>query len=303
MFTIQLHNGERTFSAWCNHQSPKPGSFDRLFLLMHGFPDNKDSFIPMFPLIENHFGGNVLIVAPAFRGYEKSSQKGKSDYSISSLAQDVRLWILELVPDQNVPVHLVGHDWGAVAAFKAASEYPELITLMVTLAIPYLTNLRWWQYLWYAPLQVWCSSYMLRMQSAFFYRPKFGDLRRPGYLDELWAYWAPGWDFSAEIDSVRTTLALDGVLDHVTGYYRSALALNNLGDLKWDVDFGRVPTLILGGDRDRCMLPALFELEFRILAPVAKVKVQLLENVGHFLHREDPHTVGNLVTAWFDKYG
>lgn len=303
MYSTELHNGERTFSAWVNRQSPKPGTFTRLIIFMHGFPDNKDSFVSMIPAIEEHFGSDVLIVAPALRGYEKSSQKGKSDYSIASLAEDVRLWILELVPDQRVPVHLVGHDWGAVAAFKAASEYPELITLMVTLAIPYLTNIRWWQFLWYAPQQIWCSSYMLRMQSALFYRYKFGDLLRPGYLDELWAYWAPGWDFSSDIESVRTTLALEGVLDHVTAYYRSALSLRNLRDLQWEVDFDRVPTLILGGDRDGCMVPALFELESRILAPVAKVKVQLLEGVGHFAHREDPDTVGELVTAWFDKYG
>lgn len=302
MHVIQLHHGDRKFSAWCNRETVAPGTFDRLFILMHGFPDNRDSFLQLVPVLETHFGPNVLIVAPALRGYEKSSQDNNYDYSVSSLAQDVRLWILELNPDQRTPVHLVGHDWGAVVAFKTASEYPELITLMVTLAIPYLTNLRWWQYLWYAPLQVWCSSYMLRMQSALFYRAKFGDLLAPGYLDELWAHWSPGWDFSAEIDSVRCTLALVGVLDHATGYYRSIAAVENLRHLKWDVDFEQVPTLILGGVRDGCMLPALFELESRILARVPKVKVQLVEGVGHFLHREDPNRVGKFVTLWFDKY-
>lgn len=302
MYSIQLHSGDRTFSAWSNLQSPVPGTFTRLIVFIHGFPDNKDSFMAVIELVQNHFGSDVLIVAPALRGYEKSSQKADFDYSVSSLAQDVRLWILELVPDQKVPVHLVGHDWGAVAAFKAASNYPELVTLMVTLAIPYLTNILWGQLLWYAPQQIWCSSYMLRMQCALFYRSKFGNLQVPGYLDELWAYWSPGWDFTSDVESVRSTLALDGVLDHATGYYRSAVSWRNLGDLQWQVDFDRVPTLILGGARDRCMLAALFELESRLLAPVAKVKVQLLEGVGHFLHREDPAEVSLLVTAWFDKY-
>lgn len=304
MHLIHLHHGQRTFSAWCNkdQESIKPGSFDRLIIFMHGFPDNRDSYHAVVPIVLQDLGPKTLAVVPLLRGYEVSSQGGPNNYTMAELADDVRLWIIELVPDQSVPVHLVGHDWGAVVAFKTASKYPNLITLMVTMAIPYLSNLHLWHFLWYAPSQLYYSSYMLRMQSPLFYRPKFGNLEEPGYLDQLWVWWSPGWDFSKEIESVRTTLALEGVLDHATAYYRNVLTWKNRHEMRWNVDFEKVPTLILGGDIDGCMVPALFELESRLLAPIPKVKVQLLSGVGHFLHREDPERVGSLVSLWFKKY-
>lgn len=303
---VSLHNDKRTFSAWSSHPQAlltTPGSFDRLIILLHGFPDNNDSYNEVAPIIQHHFRGDkVLTLAPLLRGYEPSSQGAQDEYTMAHLAEDVRAWILLVVPAKQVPVHLVGHDWGAIVAFKTASLYPELITSMVTMAIPYLSNLKPWQLLWYAPRQVYCLSYMLTMQLSFVYGPKFGNVREPGYLDELWRFWSPGWQFDEQIRSVRETLAAPGVLDHATAYYRNLFSWKNRHNARWPVDFPKVPTLILGGDRDGCMVSALFELESQLLAPVPKVKVQLLTGVGHFLHREDPRKVSELICDWFDKY-
>lgn len=303
---ILLHNDKRTFSALSSHPQSlltSHGSFDRLVILMHGFPDNNNSYNEVAPIIREHFKADrVLTISPLLRGYEPSSQGAQDEYSMADIAKDVRAWILLIVPSKQVPVHLVGHDWGAIVAFTTASKYPELITSMVTLAIPYLANLQPWQLLWYAPRQIYCLSYMVTMQLLLLYGPKFGDLAKPGYLDQLWAFWSPGWNFSSEIASVRETLAQPGVLAGATAYYRNLVAWKNRYELRWLVDFSQVPTLILGGDKDGCMVASLFELESQILAPVPKVKVQLLGGVGHFLHREDPRKVGELICNWFDKY-
>lgn len=305
LYRVTLQNEKRTFSAWSSHPQPllaSPAMFDRLVILMHGFPDNNDSYNEVVPLIRRHFGDNVLTLCPLMRGYEKLSFAPQNEYTMADLAQDVRAWILLIVPEKQMPVHLVGHDWGAIVAFKTASKYPELITSMVTLAIPYLANLRAWQLLWYAPRQVYCLSYMLTMQLTLFYGPRFRGLQEPGYLDDLWRFWLPGWDFSKEIGSVRDTLAEPGVIDQATAYYRNLVTWKNRKEMRWLVDFNKVPTLILGGDQDGCMLASVFELESQILAPVPKVKVQLLTGVGHFLHREDPRKVAELICDWFDKY-
>lgn len=299
---ITLRSGLRSFSAWSSHPESQlsPDNYDRLIILLHGFPDNNDSYNEVAPLLRQHFrSDNVLTVSPLLRGYEKSSFAPQDQYSMSDLADDVQAWILQLVPNKEVPVHIVGHDWGAIVAFKMASKYPTLVTSMVTLAIPYVTNLSPWQLIWYAPRQLYCLTYMITMQLPFLYRRKFGDLAARGYLDSLWHYWSPGWNFDEAIGSVRKTLGEPGVLDAVTAYYRNLLVSKNR---KWPVDFSQVPTLILGGEKDGCMIPELFELEARLLAPVARAKVQLLSGVGHFMHREDPTKVGELICDWFEKY-
>lgn len=299
---ITLRSGPYSFSAWSSHPESQlsPEHYDRLILLLHGFPDNNDSYHEVVPILRRHFNSeNVLTISPLLRGYEKSSLAPQNQYAMSDLADDVQAWILQLVPNKEVPVHIVGHDWGAIVAFKTASKYPTLVTSMVTLAIPYVTNLKPWHLIWYAPRQLYCLNYMITMQLAALYRSKFGNLATPGYLDSLWLYWSPGWNFDESIESVRETLRQPGVLDAVTAYYRALLVRRNR---KWPVDFSQVPTLILGGEKDGCMISELFELEARLLAPVALVKVQLLSGVGHFLHREDPTKVGELISDWFDKY-
>lgn len=302
---ITLHNGRLAFSAWSTHSQlavQNLARFERLLVLIHGFPDNNDSYHSVMPLLEHHYGSNVLVVAPLLRGYERLSQVDDREYRMVDIAQDVKAWITEIVPNGEIPVHLVGHDWGAIIAFKTASLYPELITSMVTLAIPYISNLKPWEMAWHAPQQLYLSSYFMTMQFKWLYSFKFGDLGVPGYLDQLWLYWLPDWDFRAEITSVRATLGEQGVLDAATAYYRNLFRAHNFAERKWLVDFNKVPTLILGGEKDGCMTLALFELESRVLAPLPHVKVQLLSGVGHFLHREDPTKVAELICDWFEKY-
>lgn len=305
MAKITLQHENRTFSAWSSHPQlaiTNPRSFERVIIFLHGFPDNNESYENVTPIVAQHYKKKVLLIAPVMRGYEPSSQGPDTEYKMSDLAGDVRAWILLIVPNKEVPVHLVGHDWGAIVTFKTASMYPELITSAVTMAIPYLANLRPWHYLWYAPRQMYCLSYFFTMQYAFLYRRKFGNLQVPGYLDELWKYWSPNWDFTTQITSVRKTLSEPGVLDSATAYYRNLYRPSIIKERKWIVDFEKVPTLILGGDNDNCMVSELYDLEAQLLASTPKVKVQLLSGVGHFMHREDPTKVTELICDWFDKY-
>lgn len=305
---VILTHEARKFTAWLSHPQSSldaPGAYSRVVIFLHGFPDNNDSWAETIPLVQRHFaaeGEKILTLAPLLRGYEPSSQGKPDEYCMFELALDVQLWIQQVHVGGSVPVHLVGHDWGAIVAFKTASKYPELVTSLVTLAIPYITNLRAWHFLWYCPVQIWNLSYMLRMQNKWFYKHRFGDLAKPGYLDELWRYWSPGWDFSKQIDSVRDTLSQPGVLDSATAYYRNIVPWKKMEEFRWPVDFEKTPTLILGGVQDGCMDAALFELESRLLAAKPRVKVQLIYGAGHFLHREDPSKVGELICDWFDKY-
>lgn len=309
--TITLSNGNRQFSALSN--IPESGIFaaprrwNRVVFLLHGFPDNNSSYRDIWPVLLEGLPQGVLLISPSMRGYERSSQGSQNDYKIADLASDINAWIKQVVGEsKTTPVHLVGHDWGAIAVYRAAYLYPEAITSVVTLAIPYLSDLHGHEILWYAPEQLYLSSYMLTMQFRSFYHGKLSAKSSPDtYLDRLWSYWSPTWKFPrAAIENVRETInGLSGTLDAVTAYYRCLVGLSvAIENFKAQIDFDRVPTLILAGSEDGCMSRRLFDYQKVKLADRRNVKVQVLEGIGHFLHREDPTKVGELIVDWFTRH-
>lgn len=309
-FEIQLRSENRVFTTLSNLNEKEVFSRDgkrkwsRVIFFLHGFPDNKSSFNEVSQVILDSFPRNerILLLSPSMRGYEPSSQGKQSDYKMSDLAKDVHSWIVSISTNET-PVHLVGHDWGAIVAFKTASMYPDLVTSIACLAIPYLTNIRPWEFIWYFPDQFYYSSYMFTMQFQWLYKKRLSDTSEGSYLDKLWRYWSPSWNYTAhEIDTVKKTFQEPGVIDAATAYYRCIANPLNRFESRWEVDFAKVPTLMLGGEEDGCMNKKLYELEATKLAGIPSVKVKILANVGHFLHREDPRKVGELISDWFEEH-
>ncbi|CAK7890659.1 hypothetical protein CAAN3_01S00166 [[Candida] anglica] len=300
---VKLHSGSREFSTLSNYSQEdifvnENKKWTRIVFLIHGFPDINSSFDASWDTILNILPGTLLL-APTLRGYEPSSQGNLKDYKLSQLADDVRSWILEVSPAGTIPVHLVGHDWGAGVSFKTAHTYPDLLASISTLAFPYLTNIKPWEMLWYCPLQMYYSSYIFTMQFAFLYKKKLTDKSKNSYINKLWKFWSPTWKFSEDdIEEVKETFQKPGVPDSATAYYRCM----DLKELAWPVDFDKVPTLILGGDSDGCMTKSVYELEARKLKNVPNVKVQLLSKLGHFLHRQDPVKVAEIFSDWILKH-
>lgn len=89
-------------------------------IMIHGFPDNQSTWDLIVPLLEPHFH----VVTYDVRGIGGSSapadRKGArhDGYGIDRLINDLVAVIDRVRPDGK-PVHLVGHDWGAVQAWAA----------------------------------------------------------------------------------------------------------------------------------------------------------------------------------------
>lgn len=304
---IKLHNGKRVFTTLSNlSQTAIVGQkFNRVIFLFHGFPDVNTTFNKIWPLLIDHYNSlnePVLILAPKLRGYEKSSIGPEGEYMLPYLADDVKAWIHEVNPELNKPVNIVGHDWGAILGFKFANMYPDLVTSMVCMAIPYLANVNPLELVWYAPEQLYLSTYFFTMQYAYFYKDKLTQDNE--YLTKLWKYWSPGYKATqAEINEIRETFAKDGVVDAVTAYYRHLFRPFSLKKSRWPVDFTKVPTLVLMGEDDGCMSKKLAYLEERKLKQYGeKAKVKLLPQAGHFLQREQPKIVADLVVEFLDQW-
>jgi epoxide hydrolase 4 len=298
-----LPNGSRAHTVLSNFPEKDivAVKWSKIIILIHGFPDDNTTFNTLWPgLLEKYpTSKRVLLVAPLQRGYEQSSiASGPLDYTLRHLAEDIKNWIDMLTPDHDVPVHLVGHDWGAMAVYKAASLFPDLIKSAVTMAIPYLGNVNPLKIALFCPLQIYYSSYFITMHLASLYRSKFTSQDNYEYLDSLWRFWSPQWNFSADdIASTKHTLSQPNIIDSTSAYYRSYTS--NLRKERFPVvDFDQVPTLILAGQLDGCMYHKMFDL----MQPSSNAIAHKVPNVGHFMHREDPVQFTELIINWIERH-
>ena len=100
-----------------------------LVLLLHGFPDTPytwDRTMHELALV------GYRVVAPFMRGYYPTEIAGP--YDTDTLGRDA-LALVESLGERSAIV--VGHDWGASAAYAAAALGPDRVRLLVTLAIPH----------------------------------------------------------------------------------------------------------------------------------------------------------------------
>ena len=108
----------------------RAGAGDRLALCLHGFPDDAGS---MRPVLDRLADAGFTAVAPYMRGYAPTDPAPHGDYSAGALGSDAVALADVLSGTLDVaggPV-LVGHDWGAVAAYAADRTDPDAETLEV----------------------------------------------------------------------------------------------------------------------------------------------------------------------------
>jgi len=80
---IQIKTKNAVFSAW------EVGEGEPV-LLLHGFPDNRNSFVP---LMQNLASQGFHCVAPTLRGYEPQTITHASKLNISDLQLDILDWL------------------------------------------------------------------------------------------------------------------------------------------------------------------------------------------------------------------
>src|SRR4051794_2813359 len=95
-------------------------------VLLHGFPDSGRLWRHQVPALT---GAGYRVIVPDMRGYGRSARPVEVDaYNILHLASDVRA----VLADAGVPrAHVVGHDWGAAAAWALASVEPDTVDRLV----------------------------------------------------------------------------------------------------------------------------------------------------------------------------
>ncbi len=245
-----------------------------LVLLLHGYPETARSWHEVqADLADSGF----RTVAVFMRGYAPTS--AASDYSVRSLGQDV-VSLIEAFGENEAIV--VGHDWGASAAYEAAFTAPEKVSHLVALSIPHPKG-----------TQPSLGLFLVAPHFLYYQLPTAERLVWSNDFDHIrtiFKTWSPGFDMpEGEFNNIRNTLQTpDGIAGPMAYYH--AVAANGAGnaDIQPTSEI-TVPTLVIAGDSDGTVnLDGFSNAEPAFTGPYS---FEVLDGVGHFPQVEQPRKV------------
>lgn len=250
-------------------------------VLLHGFPERASSWGVVQDLLAAQ---GVRTYAPDQRGYSPGARPfGRWSYHFSSLVEDV----VALVEVIGAPVHLVGHDWGAMVAWGLADRRPDLVRTLTAVSVPHPRAMlhaavhgpqakRSW---YFAPFSV-----PALMEGVVRVRPHAFDvpLRKGGMSAE-------------DVERFHREVVEDGALPGALGWYRGAwLSPPRVGVIG-------VPTTYVWSDRDVALSREAAQACERWVE--ADYEFVVLPGVSHWIPREAPAALVDAVTRRIRSVG
>ncbi len=261
---------------------------------LHGFPDTPHAWRHLLPrLAETGYHA----VAPFLRGYSPSSIPADGRYDQGTLALDA--CALHDALGGGADAVLLGHDWGALAAYGALALQPERWRKAVTAAVPPFASMAdgfftydqlrrsWYVFFFQTPL---AEAAVARDDHAF--------------IDRLWADWSPGFDGRWDAEQVKKALGTPEHLVAAIGYYRAMLSgppdsPDAAAALAAAGTVAPQPTLYLHGADDGCMALGIIGPVTDHLAPGSELVI--VEGAGHFLLVERPDEVNDTILDFLGR--
>lgn len=245
---------------------------------LHGFPQTATSFTEFSALLADR---GYRTVAPNQRGYSPGARpRGRAAYRMPELVADVVELIREI---DRGPVHLVGHDWGAMVAWSLAAARPDLVRTLVTVSVPhpgaFLRSM-------VGSDQLFRSFYMGLFQIPML--PERLLTARPGVLDR--ALTATG--MSPEVLArVHSEIVDTGALPTALNWYRALVVPGNRTLSTVSV---RVPVTHVWSTGDTALTRRGAELTERYV--IGDYRLAVVEDASHWLPDERPLALAELVT-------
>jgi pimeloyl-ACP methyl ester carboxylesterase len=238
-----------------------------LVLMLHGFPDTAHTWDDLRSRIA---AKGYRAVSPFMRGYRPTAIPAH-DADQETLAHDALALIDALGATEAV---VIGHDWGASAAYGASALAPERVAKLFVLAIPHPAALK------PSLKKLWgvrhFATYKLPGAPKRFARNDFAA------LPAIYRRWSPSWrPDPVEFDAVRASFSDSASLNAAFGYYRKLSPVPSTS-LKKRIS---VPTVVFAGLGDPVAEPEDYRRAARMFTGD-----YIVEEVdgGHFMHREHP---------------
>jgi len=283
-----------------------------LVLMLHGFPESWYSWRHQF---EPLAAAGYHAVAPDMRGYGKSDKPDDiSAYNQVEITRDI-IGLIEALGYESAVV--IGHDWGAPTAWSSALNYPDKVTAVGALSVPFSPRAE------RPPLDTLKEIF----KDAFFYQLYFqepgvaeAELERDVRLSlRKFMHMASGdADSSSLIVNKPADADLlsdlpdpeqmgawltDEDLDFYVGEFersgfRGPLNYYRNHNLTWELTEGAPttiaqPALFVAGSRDGVILMAAEALE-KLPERVPNLIVnELIDGIGHWTQQEGPEAVND----------
>jgi pimeloyl-ACP methyl ester carboxylesterase len=185
---------------------------DPNIVLVHGYPDTKE----LWSEVLGHLSARFHVVAYDVRGAGGSgAPKGAAEYDFSKLGGDLLAVARELCP--RGPVHLAGHDWGAIQAweFAANPRFDGVLASITAIAGPSLEQV---------------SASLRALVAKRRVRELLRRLRRSYYIALLWLPGGPTliWRVLLDLRRWRGVLSRRERLPLPPGYPRPSLPRDGL---------------------------------------------------------------------------
>ena len=270
---------------------PKDGSH---VLLLHGWPDAPVGWEGVARRLQV---GGYRTIAPYLRGTGPTTFLRDDTPRVGdgiALAQDA-IDLMDALKVERFAV--VGHDWGARAAYTLAALFPTRIATVTALAlafqpravfkVPSFDQSRRFWYQWFLCVDGGLAK--VRDDPA-------------GFARIQWETWGPaGWFDEAAFQRAAESFRNPDWVNITANAYRSRWLKEEVGDSQYDPRYDALrkelrsiadlstPTLMIQGGSDFCDAPSESEgMESHFTGGYERL---LLPGVGHFPHREAPDAV------------
>lgn len=265
-----------------------------VLLLVHGYPDTH----AVWDGVAERLAGRFRVVAYDVRGAGASSHPaGRDAYRFAHLVADMRA-VLDVV-SPRAPVHLAGHDWGAIQSWEAVCAMPERFASFTSISGPCLDHTaRWTRTALRRPSGVPAVLRQLRRSwyIAAFHAPVLPELLWRHFLARRWGRLLRGTEgVPAGVAHPAPTVAEDAVAG--LNLYRANMGARNRepGERRTNV-----PTQVVVATHDAFVTPRMAAEAAR---PFASELTVWPVQAPHWVPLTDPDIVARLIAEHIGTAG